>query len=199
MIQLLLMLWSCLLVISFFTSYIILDLTRLNTLAFFPIGMLLMGVFFMLLVNRKFQQVRRAEFVLQKGYEKYIFVGTYIILYVINILVIAGLYTNFSLTSPILMVSWILPMICYSLYQSMWLCFSTAIQITLHRESQELSYYKIKKITITRVNKRNLQLIVTTKKEEYIYKTRAVYILRMKDYILTKNSDVILQQEPNLQ
>jgi len=193
------MLWSCLLVVSFFTSYIILDLTKLNTLSFFPIGMLLMGVFFMLLVNQKYQQVTRAEFVLQKGYEKYMFVVTYIILYAINILVIAGLYTNFSLTSPILMLSWILPMILYSLFQSMWLCFSSAIHITLHRELQELSYHKIKKITINKINKRNLQLIITTQKEEYIYKSSAFYILQMKDYILTKNTDIILLQELNQQ
>lgn len=194
MIDLLLMLWSCLLVVSFFTSYIILDLTKLDALALFPIGMLLMGVGFMFLVNRKYQQVSRADYVLQKGYEKYIFVGTYIVLYIINILVIAGFYIHISLTSPLLMLSWLLPMICFSLYQSMWLCFSDTIHITLQRELQELPYNKIKKITINKVKKKNFQLILTTKKEEFIYRSKEVTILQMKEHILTKNKDIVIQE-----
>ena len=194
MIDLLLMLWSCLLVVSFFTSYIILDLTKLDALSLFPISMLLMGVGFMFLVNRKYQQVSRADYVLQKGYEKYIFVATYVVLYIINILVIAGFYIHISLTSPLLMLSWLLPMICYSLYQSMWLCFSDTIHITLQRELQELPYNKIKKITINKVKKKNFQLILTTKKEEFIYKSKEVTILQMKEHILTKNKDIVIQE-----
>lgn len=194
MIDLLLMLWSCLLVVSLFTSYIILDLTKMDALALFPIGMLLMGVGFMFLVNRKYQQVSRADYVLQKGYEKYIFMGTYVVLYIINVLVIAGFYIHISLTSPLLMLSWLLPMICYSLYQSMWLCFRDTIHITLQRELQELPYSKIKKITINKVKKKHVQLILTTKKEEFIYRSKEVYVLQMKEHILTKNKDIVIQE-----
>jgi hypothetical protein len=188
------MLWSCLLVVSLFTSYIILDLTKLDALALFPIGMLLMGVGFMFLVNRKYQQVSRADYVLQKGYEKYIFVGTYVVLYIINVLVIAGFYIHISLTSPLLMLSWLLPMICYSLYQSMWLCFSDTIHITLQRELQELPYNMIKKITINKVKKKHFQLILTTKKEEFIYRSKEVYVLQMKEHLLIKNKDIVIQE-----
>lgn len=194
MIDLLLMLWSCLLVVSFFTSYIILDLTKLDALSLFPISMLLMGVGFMFLVNRIYQQVSRADYVLQKGYEKYMFVATYVVLYIINILVIAGFYIHISITSPLLILSWLLPMICYSLYQSMWLCFSDTIHITLQRELQELPYNKIKKITINKVKKKHFQLILTTKKEEFIYKSKEVTILQMKEHILTKNKDIVIQE-----
>lgn len=194
MIDILLMLWSCLLVVSFFSSYIIFDLTKQNTLAFFSIGMLLMGVIFMFFVNRKYHQVKKADYVLQKGYEKYIFMSTYMILFVINIAVIAGLNINISLTSPLLMLSWILPMICYSLYQSMWLCFSDTIYVPLQQEVQKLSCNKIKNITINKAKKNKLQIIITTKKEEFIYSSKDVYILQMKEYIATKNKNVKIQE-----
>ncbi|MFV0393668.1 MAG: hypothetical protein ACK5LC_04620 [Coprobacillaceae bacterium] len=190
MIDIILMIWSCLLTLSLFTSYVIYDITVGDTLAFFPIIMLLMGVIFLFLVNRKYKQMQKMTFVLNKGYENYVFYGTYIALFVIDLLIILGIYQNISLASPVLMSAWLLPMVCYSLYQSIWMCDDKAIHIALQRNVQEISYKKIRKIEITDDKKNKLKLMITTKKEEFTYKSKEKNILEMKEFLTVRCKDI---------
>lgn len=172
--------------VSLFASYIIIDFTKTNPLAFFSVFMLIMGIVFLFFVNRKYKKTLETEYVLQKGYEKYLFFGTYIVIFVVDILIIMGIYTSFSVASPLLMLCWLLPMICYSFYQSMWLCFHNEIHIMLQRDIQKLPYQKIRKIEIQEIKKNKYTLVLTTKKETYSYQAKKEILIQMKEFVAQK-------------
>ena len=192
MIDILLMLWSCLLMVSLFTCYIIVDITKGDILSFFLIGMLLMGVIFLFFVNNRYKQTKNVTYVLQKGYENYVFIGTYIILFIINLAIILGIYTTISVSSPVFMLTWLLPILCYSFFQSMWLCFDHTLHITSQRDVKVLPYKNIKKIMIKNIKKKKVQISIITNNEEYRYIGKEESIFALKEYIITKNKvDII--------
>lgn len=194
MMDMILMIWSSLLMVTIFTSYLIIDMAKGNVLAFFPIVMLCMGIIFMFLVNRQYYQTKKAKFIFQKGYEKYVFVCTYIALFLINISIILGVYKNISLGSPIIMSAWLLPMVCYSLYQSVWLCFDDAIHVKLQRNIEKIEYKKIKKIKIITKKKNKCKIIIITKKAEFTFSSKKTNIIKMKEYLLRCNKDIVVSK-----
>ena len=144
-------------VVSLFTGIVSLG----NSDAFmgmFTFMILLVSYALIILTFRKRRTLFKAKEVIYTGYEIYLYILSYIVLMTSCLLIYLHVVQVVSMTSPLIMVTWLVPLVAYLTYESV-----------LIFEKDEL-YRSIKKVQIIE-NKNKYHLIIRAKGNEYLYKT----------------------------
>lgn len=177
-----LIIWSMTLVMELFSGYLIVQQLGTNVDALFPIMMMLVGIVFLFLIHQeKTKQVNYAD-VFYKGYEQKVYYLNYIVIFIINIAIITKLYQHFSMTSPVLMLTWLLPMISYSLYQNVVICKDKEIKIA----NKYILYKDIKSIKVE-ADKKKYRLYINGRDKNYYYIASKEVIETLKGVLQQKN------------
>lgn len=176
-----LVIWSMTLMMELFSGYLIVQQVGMNIDAMFPFMMMLVGIVFLFLTHQeKTKQEDTKAF--YKGYEQKIYYLNYVVLFIINIAIITKLYQHFSMTSPVLMLTWLLPMISYSLYQNVVICKNKEIKIA----NKYILYKDIKSIKIE-ADKKKYRIYINSKEKNYYYVASKVVVEEIKQILQQKN------------
>ena len=144
-------------VVSLFTGIVSLG----NSDAFmgmFTFMILLVSYALIILTFRKRRMLFKAKEVIYTGYEIYLYILSYVVLMTSCLLIYLHVVQVVSMTSPLIMVTWLVPLVAYLTYESV-----------LIFEKDELNING-KKVQIIE-NKNKYHLIIRAKGNEYLYKT----------------------------
>lgn len=180
-----LVLWGMLCSVELFTGYIIVSKAGMNVDAWFPLMMMMIGLVFFFMVHRERIKMKKYQ-VVYRGYEKYVYYGGYIVALLDCILIITGVYNNTSLTSPGILITWILPMNSITLYYSA-LCFDNK---EFRIANKWIDYKKIKKIKVEESNRGKKKLYLQANDKEYYYADKAEKIEKILDILYSKNKQI---------
>lgn len=152
-------------IISLFTGIVLLG----NADAFmgmFTFMVLLVSYVLIILTYRKRRSFFKAREVIYTGYEIYLYIFSYIVLTVSCLLMYLHLVQVVSMTSPLIMITWIVPLVAYLTHESVLIFEKDELNIN----GKKIAYKSIKKVQIIE-NKNKYHLIVRAKGNEYLYKT----------------------------
>lgn len=139
---------------------------------------LLVSYVLIVLVYRKKKKLKLAKEVIYTGYEKYLYGVSYIVLCVTCLLIYLEMVQIVSMTSPILMVSWLVPLIDYLAYESL-LVFNKQEMIL---NGENISYKSIRDVKLMDKQKK-CKIVIRVKGKEYLYKTNEKNSQKVFDYL----------------
>lgn len=139
---------------------------------------LLVSYVLIVLVYRKKKKLKLAKEVIYTGYEKYLYGVSYIVLCVTCLLIYLEMVQIVSMTSPILMVSWLVPLIDYLAYESL-LVFNKHEMIL---NGENISYKSIRAVKLMDKQKK-YKIVIRAKGKEYLYKTNEKNSQKVFDYL----------------
>lgn len=178
-----LILWGMALVLELFSGYLMVQVMGSHVDALFPIMMMIIGLVFLFLTNKERNKQAKYQNIFYKGYEKWVYYGCYTIIFIVSLAIITRVYQHFSLTSPVIMLTWLLPMLSYSLYQGVVIC----KEMTLRIANKEVRYSDIKKIKIETVKKKE-RIYLSGRDKNYYYDGNKEDVLRLKEIIEKRKS-----------
>lgn len=152
-------------VVSLFTGIISLG----NSDAFmgmFTFMILLVSYALIILTFRKRRMLFKAKEVIYTGYEIYLYILSYVVLMTSCLLIYLHVVQVASMTSPLIMVTWLVPLVAYLTYESVLIFEKDELNIN----GKKVLYGSIKKVQIIE-NKNKYHLIIRAKGNEYLYKT----------------------------
>lgn len=152
-------------VVSLFTGIVSLG----NSDAFmgmFTFMILLVSYTLIVLTFRKRKILSKAREVIYTGYEFYLYVLSYVVLMISCLLLYLHVVQVVSMTSPLIMVTWLVPLVAYLTHESVLIFEKDELNIN----GKKILYRSIKKVQIIE-NKNKYHLIIRAKGNEYLYKT----------------------------
>ena len=172
-----LILLSALGVVTFFSGLISLNNQEvfMGVLTFL---ILLISYILILLVYRKRKKLQKARRVIYTGYEKYLYAFSYGLLFVSCLLIYLEKVHIVSMTSPILMISWLVPLTSYLVYESLLAFYKN--EMVLNGET--ISYQSIRSYKTTNQKKKYI-IIIRAKGKEYLYRTNEKRSQVVEDYL----------------
>lgn len=176
------MLWGMTLVLELFSGYLMIQVLGLQVDALFCILMMMIGLVFLFLTNKERKKQMAYPNVFYKGYEQRVYYLSYLVILVITMAIIIKWYQHFSMTSPVLMLTWLVPMISYSLYHNVVICKEDTLQIA----GKEIRYRDIKKTKIE-TTKRKERLYISGQNKNYYYEGSKEEVIKLKDIIQKKS------------
>ena len=168
---------SALGVITFFSGLISLG----NQEAFMGVLtflVLLISYVLIILVYRKKKKLKTAKKVIYTGYEKYFYIISCGVLFVACLLIYLEMVEIVSMTSPILMISWLVPLITYLMYESV-LIFNKQEMIL---NGETISYRSVRDVQLMNHQKK-CKIVIKAKGKEYLYKTNEKNSQKVFDYL----------------
>lgn len=152
-------------VITFFSGVISLE-NQEALMGMMTFLVLLVSYVLILLVYRKRKKLQSAKKVIYTGYENYFYIISYGVLFISCLLIYLEVVQIVSMTSPILMMTWLVPLITYLMYESVFIFDKQ--EIILHGEL--IPYRNIRNVRLTNDQKK-YKIIIRAKGKEYLYKT----------------------------
>lgn len=152
-------------VVSLFTGIVSLG----NSDAFmgmFTFMILLVSYALIILTFKKRRMLFKAKEVIYTGYEIYLYILSYVVLMTSCLLIYLHVVQVVSMTSPLIMVTWLVPLVAYLTYESVLIFEKDELNIN----GKKVLYRSIKKVQIIE-NKNKYHLIIRAKGNEYLYKT----------------------------
>ena len=152
-------------VVSLFTGIVSLG----NSDAFmgmFTFMILLVSYALIILTFRKRRMLFKAKEVIYTGYEIYLYILSYVVLMTSCLLIYLHVVQVVSMTSPLIMVTWLVPLVAYLTYESVLIFEKDELNIN----GKKVLYRSIKNVQIIE-NKNKYHLIIRAKGNEYLYKT----------------------------
>ena len=150
-------------VVSLFTGIVSLG----NSDAFmgmFTFMILLVSYALIILTFRKRRALFKAKEVIYTGYEIYLYILSYVILMTSCLLIYLHVVQVVSMTSPLIMVTWLVPLVANLTYESVLIFEKDELNIN----GKKVLYRSIKKVQII---ENKTHLIIRAKGNEYLYKT----------------------------
>ena len=132
----------------------------------FTFLILLMSYTLICLTYRKRKMISNAREVIYTGYEIYLYIISYIVVVASCLLIYLGIVQIVSMMSPLIMITWLVPLVTYLAYESL-LIFE---QDELNIKGNKIPYRNIKKVQIVD-HKNKYNLIIRAKGKEFLYKT----------------------------
>lgn len=189
MIALGLVLWGATLTIELFTGYLIVEKVGAIVEAFFPILMMLVGMVFMFITDKEKKHLEKWEMIVYQGYEIWVYYASYIVNIGICLCIILNVYHNISMVSPVLMLTWLLPMVSYSMYNAVILFDKKEFRLA----NKKISYKEVNSIKIERKKRNRACIYVHCKHKSYYYSAKNERIDSIKEILLTHNSRIKIQ------
>lgn len=180
-----LILWGMLCSIELFTGYIIVNSVGMSVEALFPLLMMLIGLVFLFMANRERLQIKE-YIVIYRGYEQYVYYSSYLVVLGICLCIITGVYTNTTMISPVLMITWLMPMISYSIYHNI-LCFQDK---QFRIANKWIRYKNIKKIKVEESKRNKKRLYLHCNDKNYYYVSDTETIEKILNILHSKNKQV---------
>ena len=172
-------------VVEVFTGITVIMNSGNDNTGLFTFLTMIIGYILIVLDLKEKDKLEKAKEVCYQGYEKLLLVLSVIVLLVCDLLIYCGVVGYISITSPVIMISWIIPLVTLLAYQSLVVFFNKEVRI----ENTLVRYKDIKNVVLAS-HKKKIQLTMKTKSKDFVFIGKQKQVDNIVNYLKEKNIEV---------